>query len=272
MDILFFCPRWGSDSIGWETFLDAVVDAGYHGVEIGLPDHDEEAKYVLAAIKQRNLRYILQHYETISSNFDDHRIEYRKRITRLASYQPYLINSHTGRDFFTIEQNMLLLQDAKTIAEINGVTIAHETHRSRFNFACHVTSSYLSNRWLKLTWDVSHWFCVAETLLEDQELAIENAIKHMAHIHARFGHTQGPQIDEFSHEKWDSVKERHLLLWDKVINHHLQHNTKQIGITTEFGPWPYMVDHTPQQNGHVTQFAWNVAMLELLKTRYKNLK
>lgn len=266
---MFFCPRWGSDSVDWEIFLDSVVEAGYHGVEIGLPDNNEEAKLILAHVQERNLLYILQHYETVTPDFEKHQIEYRNRMTRLATYQPYLINSHTGRDFFSIRQNMILLEDARNIADAHGVAIAHETHRSRFNFAAHVTSHYLGNPWLKLTWDISHWFCVAETLLEDQEEVLNNTIRHVAHIHARFGHTQGSQIDQFTNPKWDFIKERHLEVWDRVIAYHSELKNKQIGITTEFGPWPYMIFACPAKNGHELQFEWNKAMMTLIKNRYK---
>ncbi len=272
LDILFFCPRWGADAVDWETFLDQVVDAGYHGVEIGLPDGTAEAEMILELINRRNLLYILQHYETTAPDFENHRTEYKNRITRLASYQPYLINSHTGRDFFTAAQNRILLHDAKEIADAHGLNITHETHRSRFNFAAHVTHDFLDNDWLKLTLDISHWFCVAETMLEDQEEIVTDTIPHVAHIHARYGHTQGPQIDQLDHQKWDYIKERHLQVWDKIIAYHLQHKSQQIGITTEFGPWPYMVSASPLENGHTIQFEWNRTLMTLLKTRYKTLR
>lgn len=271
MKLLFFCPRWGSEIIPWHIFLRQVKEAGYDGVEIGLPENKDEASAILELIRKEGLRFILQHYETSAQDFKAHRNIYRKHLARLAQQQPYLINSHTGRDIFDYDQNMLLLEDAKKIEECSGVTIAHETHRSRFCFAAHVTNMYLNTDWLNFTWDVSHWFCVAESLLEDQEPVIERIVPHVQHLHARFGHTQGSQIDDFHSDRWDATKSRHLQLWDKVINLWHRSSRKEFGITTEFGPWPYMLESKSGLQAQCRQFEMNKDMMSLLKLRYLDM-
>jgi hypothetical protein len=32
MKIKFFCPRWGSENIPWDTFCSMVKEAGFDGV------------------------------------------------------------------------------------------------------------------------------------------------------------------------------------------------------------------------------------------------
>lgn len=271
MKLLFFCPRWGSDNLCWEKFLTQVKNAGFDGVEIGLPENQKEAEDLITLIKRYQLKYVLQHYETKIPDFKKHKKEYLGHLERAGTHKPYLINSHTGRDFFTYTQNMELLLEAKHISEINNVVISHETHRSRFSFAAHVIEKYLKHDWLKLTWDVSHWFCVAETLLVEQEPVITKTIPHIQHIHARIGHTQGPQVDDPDHPKWSETKERHLKLWDDVILNHIQSGKMELGITTEFGPWPYMQFIPSGKTFQTHQFELNVNMMKVLKTRYKNL-
>jgi hypothetical protein len=43
MKVLFFCPRWGQEHTPWNVFLNNVKQAGYDGVEAGLP-LDENGK------------------------------------------------------------------------------------------------------------------------------------------------------------------------------------------------------------------------------------
>lgn len=269
LKILFFCPRWGSETIPLEKFVKKVKQANYDGLEIGLPENDLEATNLISLLETNGLKYILQHYETTNSDFIKHKQEYISRLERMATFKPYLINSHTGRDFFSYEQNMSLLEAALEISKKHSVTISHETHRSRFSFAAHITNNYLKNSWLDLTWDVSHWICVAETLLEDQEEVIKNTIPHVKHIHARIGHTQGPQLADLYDEKFSTTKERHLQLWDKVLLNHIKKGKQELGITTEFGPWPYMPTLPQHILPTTQQFQLNVEIMRILKQRIK---
>ena len=267
MDILFFCPRWGSDAFSWELFLSRVVEVGYDGVEIGLPEDLKEAEALIRLIEAHGLKYIIQHYETHSPDFSTHQLQYVSHLERMAAQNPFLVNSHTGRDFFSFQQNTKLLERAEEIASKNNTIITHETHRSRFSFAAHVTEKYLQYDWLKLTLDISHWFCVAETLLEDQEAVLVKTIPHVQHIHARIGHTQGPQVANPEGKEWTDTCERHFQLWDNVLTYHRHIGTKVFGITTEFGPWPYMPVLPLNKASHIHQFELNINMLERLKAR-----
>ena len=60
MDVLFFCPRWGSESLPPAQFIQRVLDAGFDGVEVGLADEDPGAEQVLAEAKAAGLRVIAQ--------------------------------------------------------------------------------------------------------------------------------------------------------------------------------------------------------------------
>jgi hypothetical protein len=48
--------------------------------------------------------------------------------------------------------------------------------------------------------------------LEDQQAVVEKAIRHTRHIHARVGHTQGPQVYEPSAPEYTKALEAHLNL------------------------------------------------------------
>ncbi|HVI47787.1 MAG TPA: hypothetical protein VM802_23145 [Chitinophaga sp.] len=124
----------------------------------------------------------------------------------------------------------------------------------------------MSYSWLRLTLDISHWFCVAETLLEDQEDTVTALIPHIQHLHARIGHTQGPQLADPGDGLWEYTIERHFAIWELILRYHAATGKREFGITTEYGPWPYM----HQKNDFSVQFALNVSMLEQLKRRFSS--
>ncbi|MEM9649790.1 MAG: sugar phosphate isomerase/epimerase, partial [Bacteroidota bacterium] len=168
MKLKWIYPRWGSAHLEWEVFLSKVKEHGYHGVEIDLP-FGQEKEEIVAMLNDYELEFVGQHWQTQETDFEKHSEEYKRHLHNLVESNPLLINSHTGRDFFSFEQNRELITLAQEIEEETGIRIAHETHRSRFPFAAHVCKTYLQELpSLKLTSDLSHWCCVAETLLENQ--------------------------------------------------------------------------------------------------------
>lgn len=271
LDIRFFCPRWGSESIPWNQFLEEVKSAGFDGVEIGIPQDEQEREEVLQAIGHKGLFYIAQHWETNDANFENHKSNYVYHLSRIAETRPYSLNAHTGKDHFTIEQNLELLDIAGAIEKEYGINISHETHRGRHSFAAHVMPSYLNARPnLRITLDVSHWFCVAESLLEDQEKTLDLCLPRVDHIHARIGHTQGPQVIDPRDPIWEATIERHFAIWDKIVAIHTMNGSKKLSITTEFGPPPYLVSTPKGKTAQAFQFELNSYMLNLLRERYQH--
>lgn len=121
---------------------------------------------------------------------------------------------------------------------------------------------------LKLALDFSHWVCVSESYLEDQEDAIELAIKHGVHLHARVGHTQGPQVTDPRAPENAEALQYHLNWWDKWARHLIQNNAHSCTITPEFGPYPYMAHQCYTQNPVASQWEINCYIKDLLKKRY----
>ncbi len=240
--------------------------AGYDGVETSLPPEEEITEF-LRGLAIHQLKFIAQHWETVAVDFDAHKTEYEQRIRALAALQPLSINSHTGKDHFSFEQNTALLNLSTQIAEETGVSIFHETHRGRFAFAAHITSGYLKNSHPELTLDVSHWCCVAESLLQDQMPSLSLALDHTRHIHARVGFEQGPQVSDFILPQYQSALQFHLECWDKVVLNHRKSERSDLAITPEFGPPPYMQLNSLNDAAE-KQWKLNVDIMALLKNRY----
>lgn len=269
MQLHYFCPRWGNDAIPWPQFIEDVKNAGFDGAELGIPHDKVESDEVLGMIQEAGLHFIAQHWETADADFESHKAQYIDHLHRIASTRPYLLNSHTGKDYFTFDQNIALLQIAHSIAQEYGITITHETHRGRFSYAAHVMPHYLTALPdMRITLDVAHWLCVAESLLLDQQAVIDQCVPHVHLIHARIGHSQGPQIDDLQDKKWQPTIDRHFNIWDAIINYQRNRGLKSVAITTEFGPPPYLPNHPKDKSAQAHQFDLNCQMLALLKNRY----
>lgn len=265
--IEFFCPRWGSETLPFETFLLKVKQAGYNGVEMSLPPDIDERNAFVASIQSHNLKLIAQHWETVDKDFDSHLSNYKIRLNNLAAAKPLFINSQTGKDYYMFEQNTALINAASEISAATGIEIIHETHRGKFSFAAHVTEVYLDKVLsLKLCLDISHWCCVAETLLEDQADAVRKAIQHTQHIHSRVGFTEGPQVMDPRAPEWKEIVEKHISWWQQVVDKNTASDLTTT-ITTEFGPAPYL-QHLPYtQTPMYDQWKVNVYMMNLLNER-----
>lgn len=266
--IQFFCPHWGSETLPFESFLQKVKQAGYDGVEMSLPFDIDQRQIIIDSIKEKGLLLIAQHWETVDNDFETHLDNYKKRLFNLAAANPLFINTQTGKDYYSFEQNSTLINAAEDISNATGIKIIHETHRGKFSFAAHVTKAYLDKYpSLELCLDISHWCCVAETMLDDQQEAVEQAIQQTSHIHSRVGFTEGPQVMDPRAPEWNDIVEKHIAWWQKVID---KNNTSgsSTTITTEFGPFPYL-QHLPYTQVPIySQWEVNVYMMELLRKRF----
>ena len=270
MLIKFFCPRWGQEHVNFEDFCKKVKEAGYNGVEMSLPADVREKFSILTTLEGYDLELIAQHWETLTADFENHKIEFNTRLQNLATAKPLFINSQTGKDFFSYEQNCELINIASEIAEKHAVKIIHETHRGKFSFAAHITHDYLKrNTDLRLTLDISHWCCVAESLLDDQADAVAMAISRTDHIHSRVGFAEGPQVPDPRTPEWESTLAKHITFWQRVLDQQKFDGMDAITITSEFGPAPYMTLMPFTQQPIADQWAINTFMKDYLKDKLK---
>lgn len=269
----FYTPLWGFDNLDFDTFIQKAIDGGFDGIEI--PFHmglTIEASHLekISKIKAAGLKYIAQHYETVCSDISQYKQEIRTRLELLASTQPEFINSQTGRDFFTFEDNLSIIDVCEAVSKETGVKIYHETHRGRFSFASHVTEQFLKARPnLRLNGDLSHWCCVAGTLLEDQDKRLDAMFKNMHHIHSRVGFSEGPQVSDPTAPEFEATVERFLSWWFKIFDNAKARGDTSFPITTEFGPAPYMPLEPHTQRPLCDQWEANMYIKHLIKTGYE---
>lgn len=270
MKIRYFCPRWGSEDLEFNRFVDQVKKDGYDGVEMSFPYDEEEKIAMVNAIKENELAVIAQHWETVEPDFNKHKEQYKQRLYNLVSVKPLFINSQTGRDFFSFEQNLELINLAKEVSKETGVEIFHETHRGKFSFAAHITKTFLEKiPDIKLSVDFSHWCCVAESELDDQQEALNMAIERAYHIHARIGFPEGPQINDPRVPEWKGIVEKFLGWWKQIATLRKNEGSSMLTITSEFGPYPYMQQLPFTRIPLTNQWEVNVYMKDMLKKHLK---
>ena len=266
MQILFFCPRWGSEHLSWESFCAKVKMAGYDGVEAGVPVEAAEKQEMKQALENHDLQLIGQYWHSFEKDFDAHLASFKKHLYHLAQMKPIKIDAQTGKDYFTPQQNGELFTAAAAFTDETGIPVAHETHRNKALYSAFTAKQYLlQHPNLPITADFSHWCNVSESFLEDQQEAIELGVQHAIHIHARVGHTQSAQVTDPHLPEWQEALQHHLGWWKMIFQQHLKQKKSNLTITPEFGPAPYMMHDPITKLPLANQWEINCWMMEFLK-------
>jgi sugar phosphate isomerase/epimerase len=257
------------DPISPTEILRRVRDAGYDGIEFSFPLHYDQKAQFLELAGEAQLITIAQQCFAAGEDFISYRDSYKAHLENLAGYHPLLINAHTGRDYYTFDQNAELIRIAEQVERERGVKVLHETHRGRFAFSAFAAGEYIRHfPAIRFTADFSHFCCVSESYLEDQHALLSPLIPRSCHIHARVGFPQGPQITDPRLPEWETAVHHHLQWWDAIVHHHRTIQTPVLTITPEFGPCPYMAAMPFTRQPIADQWAINVYMMELLRDRY----
>lgn len=269
MEIRILSALWGYEDQPLESLLDRIAAAGFDGVDTFMDQDPGKRASLLDGLRSRGLSLVAQQYQAEGADFSAFRTAYLHYLELSAAGEPLLINSHTGRDYFSFSENLELVDIARSFTERTGVPVAHETHRGRFLYAPGVAATYFEARpALRITADLSHWVLVSESFLEGFPGPLAEAVRRADHIHARVGYEEGPQVTDPRAPEWEYAMRPFLEWWDAIMEFRYGRGEKITTITTEFGPVPYM--HTlPYTAAPVADlFEINCSLLQLLRARY----
>jgi hypothetical protein len=87
--------------------------------------------------------------------------------------------------------------------------------------------------------DLSHWVVVAERLLPDCEAIISKVAERTIHLHARVGHSQGPQVIDPRLARYTQEVSAHEHWWRMIYLANQARNEVALTVTPEYGPPPY---------------------------------
>jgi sugar phosphate isomerase/epimerase len=263
------CTNWGFSGT-LDAYCSKVKKEGYDGIEIWWPLEKKDQDELFACLKNHDLEvgFLCAGSDNRYQKHFDQFVQMVDGAARETTQPPLYINCHSGRDYFSYEQGKSFIDHTIALAKSTGIKICHETHRSRLLFAAPVARHYMETiPELRITFDVSHWCNVHESLLEDQSETVDMALHRVDHIHARIGHAEGPQVNDPRAPEWEHAVKAHLAWWDKVVEIKKQKG-EVLTILTEFGPPDYMPTLPFTRQPLADQWAVNVYMMQLIRNRY----
>lgn len=274
MQINYSCTYWGSEQLSPTQFINAIAAAGFDGAELFLNPGDAITDEFMRAIENIRKDKPDFYFITLQLPFPQedtvaaHIKVMEENFTQLSELQPLFINSHTGKDHFSFDDNCRIIDAAMNFSAKKGIRILHETHRGRFSFHAATLLPYLERfPQMELTGDFSHFCTVSESMLHDQAHILQRIIPRVSHLHARVGYEQGPQVNDPQAPEWQAHLEQFTLWWQQIIAAKKAAGQSLFTITPEFGPIPYMPTAPYTQQPLSNQWDTNVFMKAYLQEK-----
>jgi sugar phosphate isomerase/epimerase len=266
MRLLILCPQWGHQHLPIEEFFQKVKEAGYDGVDTWLPEEPVERKRFITLLDHYQLSIVSHQHQAKGDTIAEFCRSLEGYLNLCMECNPLLINSHSGRDYFSLDDQLRVVDTVEEFSIRHKITVAHETHRGRIGFSPYNADELFKRRPdMKITADFSHWTCVTESYLENSSAIVDEAIKRTKHVHARVGYTQGPQIPDPRLSAWQEPVGFFLAIWKRIIEYQKFTGADFFTMTPEFGPPPYMWTRTEDNLPVASQWEINVFIKELLK-------
>lgn len=268
--VMVMATDWGFQGT-FDDYCTKAKKEGYDGIELWWQSDPQKKQRLFDNLKKHSLQvgFLCGAHDY---NFDKNLAQFRGMIEAACTQslqKPLYINCHSGRDYFSFEENQKFIECTIENAKKSGIPISHETHRARILYSAPVARRFMEGiPGLRLTLDISHWCNVHESFLEGQDSTVEMALQRVDHIHARVGHPEGPQVSDPRAPEWENALNKHITWWDKVVESKIKQGAKHITFLAEFGPPDYMPTLPYTRQPLADQWAINAYMMQLLKKRY----
>jgi hypothetical protein len=268
--MIYIKTHWGYKNEVNDAAIAGFRQEGYSGLEVNIAASGEKSEPIVERLHANDFIFIAQQWLPPAQESADQYIDRMKaNLDRIAALDPQFINSHTGKDYFSFDDNCRVIEVMNQFSTDTGIPIYHETHRGRFAFHLKTTLSYLQAfPDLEFTADFSHWCNVSESMLRDQQELLEQVIPKVRYIHARVGYEHSPQVNDPAAPEWNDHLQRFFGWWDSIIDSNNQAGRSEMYICPEFGPMPYMPSHPYTRIPLADQDGVNSWMLKRLKKRY----
>jgi len=117
MEIKILCPLWGNEHLNIEDFAVKVKEAGFDGIDTWAPEDDSERQRLHRTLKELKLVWVSHQHQAKGPSFDAFKDSFRHYLEMSAEGDPILINSHSGRDYFSMEENLALIDIATAFSK-----------------------------------------------------------------------------------------------------------------------------------------------------------
>ena len=266
MQLLILSAQWGFENLQFEDFIIKIKEAGFDGVDTWIPEQVPERKEFVRLLQEYDLPVVCHQHQAKGSNINEFCRSFEYYLNLSMECEPILINSHSGRDYFSINDQLRVLDIASEFSVKNNIRVVHETHRGRLGYSPYNAKELFELRpGMKITADFSHWTCVTASYLEHCPDIIDEAISRAEHIHARVGHTQGPQVPDPRAAEWLEATPIFMNWWMRIIGRKRANGDELCTITPEFGPPPYMVTIPSTGKPIADQFELNCLIKDMIR-------
>src|SRR6187551_814124 len=127
--MLVFATNWGFAG-STEEYCARVKQDGYDGIETWYPTDSIERERLFAALAKHGLKVGFL-VGGSGGDFQKHLAQFQTNLSAAAALKPVYINCHSGKDFFSFEQNKTFIDYSTKVSQEQNIPIYHETHRSR---------------------------------------------------------------------------------------------------------------------------------------------
>ena len=269
MKLLILCTQWGSQHLPLEDFFTKVKEAGYDGIDTWVPEDVNEKKKFISLLDEYQLAIVSHQYQAKGNNINEFCKSLEYYLSLSTECNPLLINSHSGKDYFSFDEQLKVIDTVEEFSAKHNIVVAHETHRGHIGYSPYNVMELFKQRpAMKITADFSHWTCVTESWLENSAGIMEEAIKRTKHVHARVGFTQGPQIPDPRLAAWQEPVNFFLNIWEQIVAYQKLQKAYFFTMTTEFGPPPYMWTDVKDNLPVTNQWEINCFMKDLLRKTF----
>jgi sugar phosphate isomerase/epimerase len=251
MRLLIFRSLW-TNGFDLDGALHDCRSGVFDGVEGPVPTGAADRRAFLAKLADAGVAFIAEiatggGYVPTERSVEAHLDDFKRRAEAARAGSPMLLTVLGGCDHWPLAQSVRFFGQALEFAAGLGLPAAFETHRSRPTFNPWATRDLLEALPdLRLTCDFSHWCCVAERLVLDEEpLLLRQLAACARHVHARVGYEQGPQVPHPSAPEYQGAVAAHERWWDEIWA--AQAGREFTTLTPEFGPDGYL--HTEPFTG-----------------------
>lgn len=147
MKLNFLYPHWGSESLNCSEFFQTVEQNGFDGIEINIPKDFNFQRDLHKEINKRRSNDFTFVAQQVLGLHKESTQEYLDRVLMkldtISEFHPDFINSHTGKDYYSFEENCKIIEAIEEFSIKKGIPVYHEIHRGRFTFHSTTTLAYL---------------------------------------------------------------------------------------------------------------------------------
>jgi hypothetical protein len=246
MRLLLFRSLW-TNGFDLSAALADCATGEFNGVEGPVPEAAGARREFWARLRDAGVPFIAEiatgrGYVPQDESPAGHLEDFRRQAGAALEGAPLFLTSLAGCDSWPRAQSVDFFGRAMAIAVGLGVRVAFETHRSRPTFNPWATREILQQLpAMRITCDFSHWCCVCERLVVDDEpQVLELCAERADHIHARVGYAQGPQVPHPEAPEYGPELTAHERWWRVILFARARAGCEVSTATPEFGPDGYL--------------------------------